>query len=65
MPQHQQAFGGRATLAALLLDPAAPAIGRTFSPASGWQYAKVPQIEWNKLQPTDFGEVQLTFGAVP
>lgn len=27
-----------------------------------WQYVKVPQVEWNKLQPADFAEVQLTFG---
>jgi type III restriction enzyme len=27
-----------------------------------WQYVKVPQLEWNKLQPADFAEVQLTFG---
>jgi len=27
-----------------------------------WQYVKVPQLEWNKLQPGDFAEVQLTFG---
>jgi hypothetical protein len=27
-----------------------------------WQYIKVPQVEWNKLQPGDFAEVRLTFG---
>jgi type III restriction enzyme len=27
-----------------------------------WQYVKVPQLEWNKLQPADFADVQLTFG---
>ena len=27
-----------------------------------WQYVKVPQLEWNKLQPSDFAEVELTFG---
>ncbi len=27
-----------------------------------WQYVKVPQLEWNKLQPSDLAEVQLTFG---
>ncbi len=26
-----------------------------------WQYVKVPQLEWNKLQPGDFAEVQLSF----
>jgi type III restriction enzyme len=27
-----------------------------------WQYVKVPQAEWNKLQPSDLADVQLTFG---
>jgi type III restriction enzyme len=30
-----------------------------------WKYVKVPQVEWNKLQPGHFAEVQLTFGSGP
>ena len=28
-----------------------------------WQFVKVLQTEWNKLRPSDFAEVQLTFGS--
>src|SRR5205814_766937 len=28
-----------------------------------WEYVKVPQVEWKKLQPADFAEIRLAFGS--